>query len=460
MLSFVIKRLIYILASIPLLLLLFLGLFRISPVDTVQQVIDAGDFQLDAVSYRNTYQRTAEKYELNQAYFYWSIGTRQWNNAYFDIALPSEKAFYERVTRGGVLYEDVAGLYEKLLGFEPKGDTINNAQIQAAQTLRGGLQEDDLDQLLGRLTVVRKSFKSKRELETLAELEQRIKDAKANKRSYRSWLPGFYWHGTENQFHKAFIQTIRGDFGVSLRDGRKVGDKIWQAFFLTLILIILAAIAVFPLGIYLGKRMSYIDEKWLKWIERLLLLFAAIPMFWLATLLIVFFTTPEYGKVFHIFSSISSYGFRLEDGIFEAIFRNGKQLILPMFCFLLSDLAIVMRQTHQLYKNENQKPYLITARMKGLLPKERTNRHISLNARPQLLTMISSGIASAFAGSLVIEYIFNIPGVGRLLLDSIRYGDRPVLIGIVILLFLISSLIFLLADIIYRYFDPRLKQEV
>ena len=128
-----------------------------------------------------------------------------------------------------------------------------------------------------------------------------------------------------------------------------------------------------------------------------------------------------------------------------------------MLCFLLSDLAIVMRQTHQLYNNEKGKPYILAARMKGLLAKERSNKHISLNARPQLLTMISSGVASAFAGSLVIEYIFNIPGVGRLLLDSIRYGDRPVLIGIVLLLFLTSSLIFLLAAILYRYFDPRLK---
>lgn len=458
MLPFVTKRLIYILVTIPVLLLLFLGLFRISPVDSVQQMIDAGDFQMDAASYRNTYQRTAEKYDLNQPLFYWSIGTRQWNSKYFEIALNTEKEFYQRITQGGIVYSDVFGLYEKMLGFEPKGDSLSDEVLKGVKTLKVLLLDASLDDLESHVATMLTNFDWGNEEEQLNEISQQIEVAKVNAKPFRSWLPKLYWHGSRNQFHTALKQTVRDDFGVSLRDGREVGDKIWQAFFLTLFLIVLAAIAIFPLGIWLGKRMSYLDRKWLKWIERVLLFFASIPMFWLATLLLVFFTTPEYGEAFHIFSSISSYGFRLDDGIIEAIVRNGKQLILPMLCFLLSDLAIVMRQTHQLYKNEKGKPYILTARMKGLLAKERSNKHISLNARPQLLTMISSGVASAFAGSLVIEYIFNIPGVGRLLLDSIRYGDRPVLIGIVILLFLTSSLIFLLADVLYRYFDPRLKQ--
>lgn len=106
---------------------------------------------------------------------------------------------------------------------------------------------------------------------------------------------------------------------------------------------------------------------------------------------------------------------------------------------------------------EEKKPYIITARSKGLNSAEVTNRHLFPNARLPLVTIIIDAIPRSIAGTLIIEIIFNLPGMGRLLYESIQYHDWNVLTGILLFISICTVLIYIIGDIAYAKVNPKIE---
>ncbi len=268
--------------------------------------------------------------------------------------------------------------------------------------------------------------------------------------------PKIRWYGSKNQFHHWLSSLIRGDFGVSTLDGKNVSSKIfsslkWTAL-LALISLVLSISMSIPIGLWLGSK----ENTWSKNLfEKLSFFIYTIPLFWFCLLGVIFFTSDYYGlKIFPsvgVDPRISSMDF------FEGLRALGAKLILPSLCWTLHSLSYATTQLKTSVKHQATLDYVRTAYAKGLSRKEISVRHILKNALLPMITLFMAAIPNAIAGSLVIETIFNIPGMGRLLIQSIYAVDWNTVLAIVFVTSLITMLSFLIADILYAWSNPKIK---
>lgn len=266
-------------------------------------------------------------------------------------------------------------------------------------------------------------------------------------------VPTFHWYGFNNQYHQWIFSP-----GNSIVDGRPVRSKIGRSLVWTLFLVLTSVVLSYTLGILIGLGLASMKSKVLQNImEGILFGLYAIPVFWLATLLLVFFTTKEYGAWTNIFPSVGLSPIDLGEAWYSRIVNYGRQLILPCVILVLHNLAFLSTLTKRNIEQAQKMDFVQTAKAYGFSRKYVLFRDVLPFSLIPLITSISSAIPSAIGGSLVIEIIFNIPGMGRLLYHSILNYDWPVVFPVVMLIAVFAIISFLLADIAYRLVDPRIK---
>ena len=174
-------------------------------------------------------------------------------------------------------------------------------------------------------------------------------------------------------------------------------------------------------------------------------------------MLIVFFTTPEYSRWLDIFPAGGIGNYHFETGAKKLAIMVGS-LILPVISLLLGALAYVTRQMRDSVVRESEKPYVRMARAKGLSEKEIYRSQILRNALFPMITLVGSAIPASVSGSVVIEVLFGIPGMGRLMYSSILSQDWQVVYVMVLIAALLTVIGYLISDILYRLVDPRVGQ--
>jgi len=271
-------------------------------------------------------------------------------------------------------------------------------------------------------------------------------------------LPKIKWNGKNNQFHKWISSFVSGDWGVSIKDEKpvrvKVGGAIKWTFFLLLLSLTIAILISIPIGFWLANGKSTFLKSFF---EKTSFLFFAMPLFWLCTLAVVFFTTDQYGSLTNWFPSVGIDPSYQRFGFWEQIAKYGNKLILPAICWTLHSLAYMSTQLKVSMKNQLSMDYLITAYAKGLSKSQGAKKHAFKNAMIPMITLIIGSIPGAMAGSIIIENIFNIPGIGRLLVYAIYESDWNIVMAIVMVIALITMMCYLIADLLYAYVNPKIK---
>jgi len=272
-----------------------------------------------------------------------------------------------------------------------------------------------------------------------------------------SWhYPVLSWHGINNQYHNWVSNFIRGNYGVSLVDAQPVYRKLWSSMKWTLMLLIISLVISglisFILGIYNGINQGSIFDRWSNGI---LFLFYSIPKFWLATMMIIFFTTAEYGNWTNIFSSVGDWP-RMT-GFFELIYLSANKLILPIIVIVIPDVAYLSRLIRASIIDENNKEYIKMARSKGVPKRDIILKHLVPNSLGPTITLFAGVLPGALGSSLIIEVIFNIPGIGRLMFESIKTADWAVVFPIIMIVSILTVVTFLLADILIAWLNPKIK---
>lgn len=277
-------------------------------------------------------------------------------------------------------------------------------------------------------------------------------------RNSRWHYPTLKWNGTKNQYHIWLKNILKGDFGISILDGQKVSSKIAVALKWTALLVLLNLIVALLISIPLSVISAYYHNTRIDhWISYFSLSIYSIPIFWLATLMIVFLTTDTYGSFFNIFSTPSSFFTRADDSIWELLSKYAGRLLLPVLCLSIKDVATLTRIIRADLVAEQDKDYVRTLRAKGVSNWQVMWRHVLPNALIGLTTLIVNNIPKALAGTLIIEVIFNIPGMGRLMYSSIFSSDWNIVFGVLILIGLITTLFYILGDILYSWLNPKVK---
>lgn len=241
--------------------------------------------------------------------------------------------------------------------------------------------------------------------------------------------------------------TLRGDMGTSLRSGNPVAGEIMRRLPVTLELAGLATVASLILAIPAGVAAALTRGRWLDSILRVVALVGlSIPNFLIATMLVLFVSTQ--------WSFLPTTGYV---SITDGFWANLKSLALPTISLGSLLAASVMRMTRSSVLEELGKEYLTVARAKGLSQRVVVMRHAVRNALVPVITVVGIQTGYLLGGTVIIEQVFAIPGIGRLALDAVNQRDYPVVQGTT--LFIAAAFVFmnLLTDVIYGLVDPRIR---
>ncbi|MQG66566.1 MAG: ABC transporter permease [SAR202 cluster bacterium] len=251
------------------------------------------------------------------------------------------------------------------------------------------------------------------------------------------------------QYYNWLTGYVVGDWGDSLFTGRDVFDEFKLKFPVTLELVIFSQVIAIFLGLPAGIIMALRQDSWLDYTIRITSLAGlSLPSFWSATLLLLggayFFTwNPELGS-FHIT---------------EEPWQNIQQFFWPSMMLGYISASTKARMMRSTMLEVLRQDYIRTAKAKGLTEYVVTARHALKNAFIPVITVIGITTALALGGSVVMERVFSMPGLGSFILEGMLARDFPIVQSIT--LFFAISVVFvnLLIDISYGWFDPRVRYQ-
>ncbi|OPY65464.1 MAG: Nickel transport system permease protein NikB [Syntrophorhabdus sp. PtaU1.Bin050] len=257
------------------------------------------------------------------------------------------------------------------------------------------------------------------------------------------------------QYYLWLKRFVKLDFGTSFaQDRRSVISKIVERLPITITIELLSMVLIFivgiPIGVYCAQHKDTIMDKILT-----SFVFAgfAVPHFWLALLLMLFFGVQL--ELLPI-SGIKSFNFS-DLSPLQKTFDMTKHLILPIGISALGGLAGISRYMKNSLLEVLRQEYITTAYAKGLPEKVVLRRHALRNALLPVITILGLSVPGLIGGSVIFETIFAIPGMGQLFFASVMSRDYPTIMGILVMGGVLTLLGNLLADIMYGLADPRIR---
>jgi peptide/nickel transport system permease protein len=241
--------------------------------------------------------------------------------------------------------------------------------------------------------------------------------------------------------------VFRGDFGTSIFYHEDVGTLMLERFPVTLHLGILALIVGAIVGVLAGLLAAVRRGKWVdKVVTPLTYVGITIPVFWLGILMIY-----AFGLKLH-WLPISGYTSPLDD-----FWLSTRQAVMPVLCLAVFGLAANARQMRSSMLEVTRQDYIRTAWSKGLTERKVITGHALKNSLIPVITLMGIGVGIIFGGSVLVETVFAIPGVGRLLVSSIFGQDYVVVQAITLVIAVIILVVNLVVDISYAWLDPRIR---
>lgn len=242
---------------------------------------------------------------------------------------------------------------------------------------------------------------------------------------------------------------ITADFGVSIKYSKPVSDLILSRLPVTLSLalmsIIIVVVVAIPLGIFMAQRQNKVSDLFFSSVTQLGM---AIPPFWFGMLLIMYL-----GMVFSFFS-VSGY-VPWSESVQGAL----GSLLLPAVTIALPQIAIKFRYVRNSIIEQLGQDYVRTVQSRGLSAKLIMFKHILKNAMIPILTIFGLIVAEIVAGTVIVEQVFGLPGVGSLLVSSINYRDFPLVQGIIMYITVAVVFVNFIIDMLYTVMDPRIRLE-
>ncbi|MFQ6179578.1 nickel ABC transporter permease [Bacillus paranthracis] len=241
------------------------------------------------------------------------------------------------------------------------------------------------------------------------------------------------------QYFSYIGNILQGDFGVSIRSNRPVLDEVLIRLPITIELALCSIVIAVVIGMIAGiisatKQYSWTDVS----IMIIALLGVSLPSFWFGLMLIFYFSVQ-----IQIFP-VSGWG-------------TWMHMVLPALTLGASGAAIVARMTRSSMLDVIRQDYIRTARAKGVKERVVIYKHALRNALIPVITVVGLQFGALLGGTVLVESVFAINGLGRLIVDAIRMRDLPMLQGGVLIASVIFILVNLIVDILYRHFNKRIE---
>lgn len=273
---------------------------------------------------------------------------------------------------------------------------------------------------------------------------------------YITWLVGNDWHdidvkGDGSEMARGTRHgVVRGDLGLSFVTRKPAWTRIEERLPMTMVLMVpsylITVILALAIGIYSAVRpYTFIDNL----ITGVSFFFYSMPIFFIALLTIYIFGV-QFSQWGWPSLPIGGTG----DGTLGDLILH---MVMPVFCLVSIQLAAYVRFIRSSMLEVMEQDYIRTARAKGISERFVVQRHALKNAALPLITIIGLDLPFLLAGAVVTERVFAWPGMGRLFIESFERADVPVMMAILMLLCVLVVVFQILTDIVYTWFDPRIR---
>lgn len=242
---------------------------------------------------------------------------------------------------------------------------------------------------------------------------------------------------------------LTGDMGTSysyrMPVSQMVADKIPVTLTLTVMAFLIMVIIAVPLGIYTARHEGGIADRSIYIINQVIM---AFPPFFAGILI-----TLLFGRIFRLFTPGGYVSYQTDFGGFIGY------MVFPAIAIALPKAAMAVKLLRSSVISEKKSDYVRTAYSRGNTTKAVLYKHVLKNALIPVITFLGMALADMIAGSIIIEQVFSIPGLGRILLTSISNRDYPVVMAIIVCIGMLVLVVNMLVDMIYGLIDPRITVE-
>ena len=242
--------------------------------------------------------------------------------------------------------------------------------------------------------------------------------------------------------------TLRGDLGESIFFQVPVLELIIDGFETSALLALVTMIWIIVIGLPVGMLAAARRGSWLdQCLSGMAMFLASVPTFWVGLYLILIFA--------------ATLGWLPSSG-YPSIFEEGglanlRYLLLPSLALAAPNAALIIRLTRASMLDVQREDYVRTARAKGIHPLAVVVRHVFRNAILTVVSAVGFTVAALISEAVVTETVFSLPGIGRMVVQSILRRDYPVIQGTILMIVLLYLTINLIVDILYAWLDPRVK---
>jgi ABC-type dipeptide/oligopeptide/nickel transport system permease component len=266
--------------------------------------------------------------------------------------------------------------------------------------------------------------------------------------------------------------VLRGEFGESYVDDRKVGPALADRFAATFELSLTALLIAIPVGLAAGVLSAAVRGRWIDYAANTTALFGiSLPVFWLGMLLVLLARLAGWNHfqarydVREFEDAVGAYSTKYY--LFESILRgNGRiawsclqYLAIPAIALATIPMATIARMTRSSVLEEVGKDYVRTARAKGAGPLRAIVGHALRNALVPIVTVIGLQAGTLLAGAALTETVFSWPGLGTFIVEGVRRKDSPALTGGLLVVAATFIVVNLAVDLLYGVLDPRIRTQ-
>lgn len=488
MLRYIAKRILF---FIPTLIIITVIGFVISvnaPGDPVERMMtaagSAGELGNQSASQVEQKKYWMKKLGLDLPVFYFSLDKLSYPDTLYRVYDKGQRAALGRLIDQHGNWPQIAEynrrietLYNGLAAFNPAvlnlgqydknvvGENINLVRFEAL-SLRSAWQQPVIYSKLSTIRSYIKGYPFFREFEDeLDSVSAAYKAMSQNETKWKNYFPAVHFYG-HNQYHRWLFGDggitsqglLRGDFGTSYQTkdavSKTIFDRIgWSLFFTAFSIIIAYAVSI-PLGVRAARKRGGRFDR----ISSVVLFgLYSLPNFFVAILLLMLFANPDVFDLLPASGVKPPEGFADDATLFDKIGAIMPHLVIPLICYSYSSFAFLSRMMRSAVIENIGQDYIRTARAKGLTEQAVVWRHAFRNSLLPLITIFAAVFPAAVGGSVILETIFTIPGMGLEAFNAITTQNYPMIIAVLTLTSVFTLIGYLVSDILYAAADPRIS---
>jgi peptide/nickel transport system permease protein len=460
MTRYIVRR---VLIFIPTLFIITLLAFIINvnaPGDPVSRMSGAYSAEQEAgfgTNFTSSESYWNEKLGLNLPLFYIAVTPLSVSDDLYSIVLPEEQGSVKKMMVRSGSPEDVMHLY-RLIKNALVSESVSGEKGHLLNMLLRKGDDTGWDEYL--------------RLYPSDPLAISYKELINENNTWKSYIPAIRIH-PDNQYHRWMFGdgnwitgggstiskgVIRGDFGLSYQTMQPIteviGEKISWSLFFSLSSVLIAYLLSIPVGIFVAtRRRSWMDRA----NNTFIFILYSIPSFWLATILLMVFANPDLLPWFPASGVKPPEGYSNDASFLEKVADSIPYLVLPMVCYTYSSYAFLTRTVRSSLIDNSESDYVRTAFAKGLPLYRVMTVHAFSNSLLPLITIFVNIFPLMLGGSVILETIFSIPGMGSETVNAIYNQNYPMITAIFTITGILTMTGYLFSDILYAVADPRIR---